>query len=300
MLNVNGFDGAPGRPQTSAAPSTHARPTRDRRFVPWPPRPRRGRETLPEPRILIMIRFHRLSAAVLAAIALTTLTGTAAQERDRARIPDKYRWDLTAIYPSDDAWRNAKEALAAEIPKIGAYKGTLAGSGPRLADALELASRLSKELAREYVYASMMSDQDTRVSKYQGMQQEMAQLAAAFGTETAFIEPEILKIEPSAIARVLAEEPRLKVYRFYIEDIQRRRAHTGTDNEERLLASASVMAGTPSNVYTIFSDADFPYPSVTLSDGTSVRLDTAAFNVLRGLPNREDRAKVMSACRSPI
>src|SRR5574339_423729 len=157
MLNVNGFDGAPGRPQTSAAPSTHARPTRDRRFVPWPPRPRRGRETLPEPRILIMIRFHRLSAAVLAAIALTTLTGTAA---------------------------------------------------------LELASRLSKELAREYVYASMMSDQDTLVSKYQGMQQEMAQLAAAFGTETAFIEPEILKIEPSAIARVLAEEPRLKVYRF--------------------------------------------------------------------------------------
>ena len=74
-----------------------------------------------------MIRFHRPSAAVLAAIALTTITGTAAQERDRARIPDKYRWDLTAIYPSDDAWRNAKEALAAEIPKIGAYKGTLAG-----------------------------------------------------------------------------------------------------------------------------------------------------------------------------
>ena len=36
--------------------------------------------------------------------------------------------------------------------------------------------RLDKELARLYVYASMLSDQDTRVSAPQGMQQEMQQL----------------------------------------------------------------------------------------------------------------------------
>ena len=55
------------------------------------------------------------------------------------------------------------------------------------------------------------------------------------------------------------------------------------------------MAGGPSNVFNILSNADFPYPTVTLRDGRSVKLDQAAFNDLRALPNRADREKVMSA-----
>ncbi len=78
----------------------------------------------------------------------------------------------------------------------------------------------------------MKSDEDTRVSKYQGMQQEMVQLAADLGAETAYIEPEILKMEPAVVERFVSQEPRLKIYRVYLDDIQRRRAHTGTDAEE--------------------------------------------------------------------
>src|SRR5687767_7930666 len=117
------------------------------------------------------------------------------QERDRAKIPDKYKWNLADLYPSDDAWRAAKEKLVVEIPKLGAFKGTLDSSPARLLEALETTSRVAKDFQRVYVYASMMSDQDTRVSKYQGMQQEMQQIAAKFGEQVAFAEPEILKIE---------------------------------------------------------------------------------------------------------
>ena len=118
-----------------------------------------------------------------------------AQERDRAKIPDKYKWNLADIYPSEEAWREAKDRLVAEIPKLGSFRGTLGSSAARLADALDMLSRLNKEAARAYVYASMLSDQDTRVSKYQGMQQEMIQVGAQLGAEAAFIEPEILKVD---------------------------------------------------------------------------------------------------------
>jgi oligoendopeptidase F len=87
----------------------------------------------------------------------------------------------------------------------------------------------------------------------------------------------------------------LKVYNFYLHDILRRRAHTLTDNEERLLASSSVMSSAASDVYGILSNADFPYPTVTLSDGKSAKLDSAGFNLYRAVPNRGDREKVMSA-----
>ncbi len=162
-------------------------------------------------------------------VLVTCTIAVAAQERERAKIPDQFTWDLTKIYPSDDAWRQAKDALTAEIPSLAKFKGKLGSSAAQLADALDVSSRLSKELSRAYVYASMMSDQDTRVSKYQGMKQEMVQVAANFGAEAAFVEPEILKIEPATIAQFIAQEPRLKIYRLYVDDIQRRRAHTGTD-----------------------------------------------------------------------
>ncbi len=227
-----------------------------------------------------------LSAAVLAA---------APQERDRTKVPDQYKWDLTQIYPSDEAWRAAKDKIVSELPKAGEFKGTLASSPQRLADALEFGTRLAKELNRLYTYASLSADQDTRVSTYQGMVQEMVQIGASFGAETAFVEPEILRAGRPTIEKFVAAEPRLKVYRFYLDDIVRRAPHTLSDAEERLLAASSVMSNSPSTVYGILANADFPYPSVTLSDGTTVKLDSSRFNVERMRPLRDDRQKVMSA-----
>jgi oligoendopeptidase F len=218
-----------------------------------------------------------------------------AQERDRSKIPNEYKWDLTAIYPSDQAWRAAKEKLAAELPKLRAFQGALSSSASRLAEALEMQSHFDKEVTRLYVYASMNSDEDTRVSIYQGMQQEMVQLASVFGTESAFIEPEILKMDNATIDRFVAQEPRLQIFKHYLNDIARRRAHTLSNAEEKLLAASSVMASGPSSVFGIFSDADFPFPSVTLSDGKTVKLDKASFSLYRASTNREDRKKVMDA-----
>lgn len=228
------------------------------------------------------------------ALAAGVAVGVSAQQPDRTSAPEKYRWDLTTIYPDDAAWRAAKDTLEGEMPAIAPFKGTLGSSAVRLADALELGSRLSKEFSRLYVYASMHSDEDTRVSTYQGMEQQMRQLGARLGADSAFVEPEILKIEPATLDRYLAAEPRLKDYRFYLADIQRRRQHTLTDDEERLLASSSVMASAPSSIFDILTNADFPYPTVTLSDGKTVKLDNAAFSLYRTVPDRKDREKVMS------
>ena len=134
--------------------------------------------------------------ALLAVFVLLSLGLVAhAQERDRARIDDKYKWNLADLYPSDEAWRAAKDGLLQEVAKIAAFKGTLGTSPARLADALDAVNRIGKDLQKVFVYAGLISDQDTRVSQYQGMQQEMQQIAAKFGEETAFVEPEILNGE---------------------------------------------------------------------------------------------------------
>src|SRR5437868_6212489 len=235
------------------------------------------------------------SLAIVAVFLRSFSVMAFAQERDRSKIPDQYKWDLTAIYPSEQTWRIAKEKFVTELPKIRDFQGTLAWSPKHLADALENASHLEKELARLSVYAGLISDQDTRISTYQAMKQETLQLASRFGAEIAFSEPEILKMNKAIIDQFIVQEPRLQIYRQYLEDIQRRRAHTGTDAEEKLLAGATVMATAPGSIYGVFSDADFPYPTIVLSDGKSVKLDKAAFSLYRASSSREDRQKVMAA-----
>src|SRR5262249_38183022 len=230
-----------------------------------------------------------VSVIVVLAVAL------GAQERDRSKIPDKYKWNLADIFPSDASWRAAKDAFAAEIPALEKFKGTLTSSPSALADAFDAIYAKSKEFRRLASYASLLADQDTRDSQHQGMRKEIPQLGAAFGAAIAFVDPEILKAGKATIDRFVAAEPRLKPYRHELDDTLRRAAHTLSDTEEKILADAGPMAGGASSTFNILSTADFPYPTVTLSDGRSVKLDQAAFADLRGLPNRADREKVMSA-----
>ena len=241
----------------------------------------------------VSARPGRLACLLAAALSVLTLSGIA-QERDRAKIPEQYKWNLSDLYPTDAAWRAAKDKVAAEIPRLGAFKGRLASSPATVADALEMMSALSKELSRLYAYAHMLADQDTRVSLHEGMKQEMIQLFAASSAAGSYIEPEILRFPNGTIEKFLTAEPRLNVYEFYLKDIERRAAHTLSEAEEKLLADAGPLAGSPSNTYGIIANADLPYPTVTLSDGKSVKLDQAAYNSLRALPNRADREKVMS------
>jgi oligoendopeptidase F len=231
-----------------------------------------------------------------AALVLTALTIAAgAQSRDRSQTPDKYKWNLTDLYSNDAAWRAEKDKLAADAQKLRPYHGQLAKSAATLADALDLQASLAKALGRLYTYASLLADQDTRDSAHEAMRQEMNQLAAAVSAESSFIEPELLKTGQATVTTFVASEPRLKVYSFYLSDVFRRTAHTLSDAEEKLLADAGPLAGNPSSLYNILSNADFPFPTVTLSTGKSVKLDQAAFGELRALPNRADRQKVMSA-----
>jgi oligoendopeptidase F len=225
---------------------------------------------------------------------LSASTLSAGQDRERSAIDDKYKWNVADVYPDLRAWRTAKEALARELPRLRRYQGQLQSSGELLADALEDVFRLDKEIARLSVYAGMLADQDTREAGPQGMQQEMQQLAADFKAHTSYIEPELIHVGLDRLEQFIAAEPRLKTFSFYLHDIARRAKHTLSDNEEKILADAMPLAASGHNTYNILANADFPYPTITLTDGRTARVDPSGYAELRTLPNRHDRETAMS------
>jgi len=234
-------------------------------------------------------------ALPLLGISLASSNLLFAQERDRSKIQDQFKWNLADLYSSDDAWKQAKEHFVADFPSLKQYTGTLGSSAHQILGCLELGSRLAKEYARLSAYANLSSDQDTRVSQSLGMQQEIGQIGSGFGAAASFIEPEILKIDSAKIRQFMEEEKKLQIYKHYLDDLLRRKAHTGTEGEEKIIADAGIMASSPYNIYSIFSNADFPYPSVVLGSGDTVKLDQAGYSLHRTSTNREDRKKVFEA-----
>jgi oligoendopeptidase F len=218
-----------------------------------------------------------------------------AQTRDRSAIQRKYRWKLEDIYPTDEAWRKAKDELNAEFAKILSFQGKLAQSATQLLECLEFGAHISKELTRLYCYASMKSDLDTRVSKNLSLRQEIELLLTDYNSQAAFVEPEIKDIDQETINTFLEEEAGLRVFRMYLDNIQRTKAHRLGEKEEKIIAETSLLAGGASTIYSIFSNAELPYPRITLSDGSEATLNKSGYAKHRASTNRADREAVFNA-----
>ncbi len=238
----------------------------------------------------------RLDAiAVLSPVVFFCLSeGVSAQTRERSEIAPAYQWKLEDMYSSDQAWEQAKDDLAGRLDEILKYKGKLSKPASLLA-CLELNSDFSKTFGRLYSYASMKSDEDTRQSKYLALRQAVEQVMTEYGSKASFIEPEIVKLDAATVERLIAAEPGLKVYRMYLLDILRRKAHKLSEPEEKILAETAPMADGPGSLYSVFSNAEMPYPQITLSDGAEVTLNKAGYALHRASTVRADREAVFQA-----
>jgi len=240
---------------------------------------------------------YRISNALIALVALLVLRPGPAVfgEMERSEIPVKYTWRLEDLYASDEAWNQAKEDLAGRFDEVLSYRGKLAGSPSQLLACLDFNSRLSKDFGRLHNYAAMKADEDTRDSKYLAMRQETEQLATDYSSKASFIEPEIAKMDLRKIDDFIAAEPGLKPYRMYLHDIQRTKAHTLSEKEEKIMAQTGLLADAASSVYGILSNAELPYPEIKLSDGTVAALNKSGYARYRAVSNRGDREAVFQA-----
>ncbi len=231
---------------------------------------------------------------VVSALALSLAAGFTAGA-ERATIDDKYKWKVTDVYPSDEAWRAAKDELAKRIPELAKFQGRLGESAATLYDAFAARSEADRRLARLQVYASMRADEDTRSQSYMAMQQEIEKLGVDYGAATAYLRPEVLALGQEKVKAFVAAEARLAPYAIVLDEIVRWAPHTLSPAEEQIVAKTDDLAGAGGSIRGVFSNAELPFPTVTLSTGDSLRLDPATFGRCRALPEREDRLKVFRA-----
>src|SRR5215813_11569974 len=154
----------------------------------------------------------------------------------RSEVQIEYTWDLSTIYPSDEAWEQDFKRVAAALPALSTFQGRLEESAQTLLEALNLHDSTSEILGRLFVYANLRLHQDTTNTTYQALADRVTTLASELGSATAYMTPEILTIAQERLDTFLEQEPRLRVYRHALDEINRERPHILPSEQEALLA----------------------------------------------------------------
>jgi len=214
---------------------------------------------------------------------------------ERGEIDEQHKWQLDSIFESDDAWADHFETISERIEELAAYEGRVTGSPETLLELLELREELMREVAQLSVYATLRSSEDTRNQEYQALSGKAEALSSEASSATSYIEPEIQELTEADIEQFIDAEPALAEYEHFFDDVLRGKPHTRSKEVEELLAELGEVTSSPSEIYSMLSNADMEFPTVEDPDGEEIEISQANFTTLQKHENRAFRQRVHEA-----
>jgi len=232
---------------------------------------------------------HALLLASLVLLALPAAIDAQQAARERADIPEKYKWDLTNIYANEADWDTELEWVDSMVPEVLAFRGKLGESAETLLAFHKKSEEMDRIFSRLFAYAGLKADEDARVSRYQGLRQRVRSAGVAVQAATAWVQPELLSIPEEKLQGFLDELPRLKVYQHSYNDLWRSREHILSEEEEKILSLAGDLAATPRDVFNQMTNADLKFGTVVDEKGEEIELTQARYGTLLESPDRRVR-----------
>ncbi|HFU5940108.1 oligoendopeptidase F [Enterococcus faecium] len=207
----------------------------------------------------------------------------------REELPGNLTWDLTKIFSSDQEFDEKYWELSEELKQSEKHKGTLDQGASQFLNAIEFVLRVYRQTEVIYVYAHLKNDQDTGNTDYQALYARASSLFSKVSEAVSWFEPEILQLSDDQIWQYFKEEPKLEVYRHYIQQIVDNRAHVLSAEQESLLAGAGEIFDASSDTFAVLNNADLVFPTIEGENGEIVQLSHGVYGQLLESTDRRVR-----------
>ena len=195
----------------------------------------------------------------------------------RADIPQKYKWDLSAIYKSEAEFEADMKKAESMVADFGRHEADMISSPECLYETYADLYEVERLISKLYQYASRNFDVDTSQNKYQAMTAKVYDLYNKLGQAAFFVSPYLLKLDSETLDRWFVEYPKLEYYRRSIEVEFRYKAHTLSDEAERVCSKLNRCMGTHDDIYSIFKDSDMQLGKIRDAEGKLVEVNDANF-----------------------
>ena len=193
---------------------------------------------------------------------------TASKVLERKDVPQESKWKGEAVFASWVEWNAEVEALTADLAQLSAFDGKLAQGPTVLADWLASWTAFDRRLMRLFVYARMASVVDANDMTAKENMGQMMGLYAKYKAAIAFADPAILDLEERLPAWI-KEEPRLKMYEHYFDNLMRQKAHLRSGEVEEILGMLQEPFNQTYQTSRELTDLDLKFPDAVDSQGQS-------------------------------
>jgi len=201
-------------------------------------------------------------------------------------------WDLSDLYLDIESWNRSRSQISSKFSKIKDCEGKLGESSALLTVCLDLINDTYKDLLKNYTYSFLAKDTDLGNSNFRERSSLSQALFVNFGEATSFLNPEIVSIGKTKLNEYIANDEGLKNHDFYIQNTLRQSNFILSPKEEAIIASMRDTMSTPSSAYEVLTNAEIPWPEVTLSNGKTVKLNPSGYGTYRRSIERNDRMLV--------
>jgi oligoendopeptidase F len=223
-------------------------------------------------------------------------TVSTARSRNRAEIPDRFKWNVQDIFQSWKEWDAAYKQLEGGVDRYAALKGTLAQGPGSLLNSFRLSEELGQLAYRVWYYPSLQYDEDQRDNAINAKRQQVQILFARWKQAESWFSPELLQIPLETVRAWMDQHEALRLYRFAIENLYRQQDHVLDDAGERLMSLASRLASSPNDAYWALSTADAKFPKVTLSNGDEITVSYGQYRAILATRHEQaDRERAFTA-----
>ncbi|MGM9568769.1 MAG: M3 family oligoendopeptidase, partial [Phascolarctobacterium sp.] len=184
----------------------------------------------------------------------------------RGEIPAACKWHVQDIYEDEAAWQAACADFKEKLAELKTMQGQIT-TAQALYDALHLQDVLAQLIDKIYAYARLQQDADNTDQHLQALSGEAEGLAAEFSNANSFIEPEMLSLGKEKVEEMLASEPLLKEYEFYIANLLRLSDHVLSADKEAIFAQSHLATCSAANAFRALVSADMEFPPITDGEG---------------------------------
>lgn len=177
----------------------------------------------------------------------------------RSQVNESDKWNLSSLYPCDEAWETDLQKLQKKVEEAGKFKGTLGKDPENLLSAMKWISDAFMLAEQVYVYASLKSSAEANDPENQRKMGVVSQVYTSLVAATSYMDPEILEIKN---LEKWIESKDFDDSRVYLKKILRQKEHTLSPKEEEILAKQSELQGTPQRAFSMLTNVDMDFGKV--------------------------------------
>ena len=217
-------------------------------------------------------------------------------QKKQLSLNQKYEWNLTEIFKDQKELDEAKAVFKKDLEKFDIGTSNLSKSGKDLYECLTLLNSLKMRLEKLSAYAYLKFSLDQSSIPNQELRDHMTALEVSFYEKISFVIPSLLMLGKDTIEKFRKEEPRLNMYKTYLESLLNSKPHVLDSSGEKLLASSFTVNQSLMNAYTNLKINDSKLPKIKDEEGKEVELTHASYqSIFRISPDRRVREDAHTA-----